>query len=143
MIHLFSLSGLFLVLNGPPSTGSCLCSLEKAPLSFASTVEGAALSTSPDDEGPAYHEVPRGNWTYNAIVRLQRRNVLKGYPAGVFSGNRCTRYEFAVFRATSALAAASVPQEVTAKATLPQQEAPAPLDPVLSAEDLKLLRKLH
>lgn len=44
-----------------------------------------------------FQDVPQGHWAYQAVMTLQERGVVIGYPDGTFGGKRAmTRYEFAV-----------------------------------------------
>ena len=47
-------------------------------------------------ETAMFPDVPENHWAYEYVEDLQKRGVLKGYPDGLFKGDRnMTRYEFA------------------------------------------------
>ena len=53
-------------------------------------LEGANVETA------MFPDVPENHWAYEYVEDLQRRGALKGYPDGLFKGDRAmTRYEFA------------------------------------------------
>ena len=48
------------------------------------------------DNPSMFPDVPENHWAYEYVADLQRRGALKGYPDGLFKGDRAmTRYEFA------------------------------------------------
>ena len=53
-------------------------------------LEGANVETA------MFPDVPENHWAYEYVEDLQKRGALKGYPDGLFKGDRAmTRYEFA------------------------------------------------
>ena len=53
-------------------------------------LEGANAETA------MFPDVPENHWAYEYVEDLQKRGALKGYPDGLFKGDRAmTRYEFA------------------------------------------------
>ena len=53
-------------------------------------LEGANIETA------MFPDVPENHWAYEYVEDLQKRGALKGYPDGLFKGDRAmTRYEFA------------------------------------------------
>ncbi len=53
-------------------------------------LEGVNIETA------MFPDVPENHWAYEYVEDLQRRGALKGYPDGLFKGDRAmTRYEFA------------------------------------------------
>jgi len=60
------------------------------PAAFAQD-QAAAPASFPD--------VPQNHWAYQAVTDLASKGYVKGYPEGVFLGQRVmTRYEFALKR---------------------------------------------
>ena len=49
-----------------------------------------------NSETAMFPDVPENHWAYEYVEDLQKRGALKGYPDGLFKGDRAmTRYEFA------------------------------------------------
>jgi hypothetical protein len=44
----------------------------------------------------SFPDVPENHWAYEAVSKLAGNGIIKGYPDGMFKGDRAmTRYEFA------------------------------------------------
>src|SRR5690349_11736660 len=64
---------------------------------FVLTCVALACRLSRAQSPSAFQDLPRDNWAYKALGRLQDAGFLPGYPMGQFSGMRTlTRYEIAL-----------------------------------------------
>jgi hypothetical protein len=111
-----------------------------APLSLLAAVACSTPALAQQDE---FKDLDKTHWAYQAVIDLQQKGILIGYPGDYFKGKRTlTRYEFAIAidRLLKSLPAAGAgPQGETGPAGQPGPPGPPGMTPEEVAEMQRLL----